>query len=283
VKWLRKRLASKTADFERDVLPRIPEFVEGAAVAEVVTRNATISARVDFSAVGSSRHRLTGRALQDPPEREAVPFVCRACDQLEHDSTVQIVSSPAYAWRRLGLVEPDGTPTRAAWSSHFSKAAKVSPVAAALEDERYAIDDLVFDLANIRGGPRFAGEDAVMGGRLGILCQRIYDRADFPGYLEMGTPVHYGLRRIGGDPRGRDHSRISLQADDGCAPLRRHRARDDGMAQSAPPYRARAGSRMGSLASAERSRETFHREYDLAGAARFSSTPRGAAAAQGCA
>jgi hypothetical protein len=50
----------------------------------------------------------------------------------------------------------------------------------------------VFDLANIRGGPRFAGEDAPMGGRLGILCQRIYDRADHPGYLEMGTPVHYG-------------------------------------------------------------------------------------------
>ena len=46
--------------------------------------------------------------------------------------------------------------------------------------------------ANIRGGPRFAGEDAVMGGRLGILCQRIYDRADHPGYLEMGVPVHYG-------------------------------------------------------------------------------------------
>jgi hypothetical protein len=31
-----------------------------------------------------------------------------------------------------------------------------------------------------------------MGGRLGILCQRIYDRADYPGYLEMGTPAHYG-------------------------------------------------------------------------------------------
>jgi hypothetical protein len=65
-------------------------------------------------------------------------------------------------------------------------------IAVALEEERYKIDDLVFDLANIRGGPRFAGEDAVMGGRLGILCQRIYDRADHPGYLEMGVPVHYG-------------------------------------------------------------------------------------------
>src|SRR5436189_3187785 len=66
------------------------------------------------------------------------------------------------------------------------------PVAAALEDETYPIDELVFDLANIRAGPRFAGEDAPLGGRLGILCQQTYGRADYPGYVEMGVPVHYG-------------------------------------------------------------------------------------------
>jgi hypothetical protein len=193
VKWLRKRLTQKPADFDRDVLPRIPEFVEGTVVAEVVTRNGTISARLDFSTARvSAMIDSHGRALQNPPEREAVPLVCRGCDQLEHDSTVQITSSPAYAWRRLGLVAEDGTPTRRGVVFSFFQAGEGLAVAAALEDERYAIDELVFDLANIRGGPRFAGEDAVMGGRLGILCQRIYDRADFPGYLEMGTPVHYG-------------------------------------------------------------------------------------------
>lgn len=31
-----------------------------------------------------------------------------------------------------------------------------------------------------------------MGGRLGILCQRVYERGDYPGYLEMGVPAHYG-------------------------------------------------------------------------------------------
>jgi hypothetical protein len=31
-----------------------------------------------------------------------------------------------------------------------------------------------------------------MGGRLGILCQQTYGRADHPGYLEMGVPVQYG-------------------------------------------------------------------------------------------
>jgi len=82
-------------------------------------------------------------------------------------------------------------------------------VAVALEDETYPIDELVFDLANIRAGPRFAGEDAPMGGRLGILCQRVYRRADYPGYLIMGVPVHYGAgasevaRALVADPRSK--------------------------------------------------------------------------------
>jgi len=68
---------------------------------------------------------------------------------------------------------------------------------------------LVFDLANIRAGPRLAGEDAPMGGRLGILCQRIYGGADYPGYLTMGVPVHYGagasevVRALVADPRSK--------------------------------------------------------------------------------
>ena len=82
-------------------------------------------------------------------------------------------------------------------------------VAVALEDETYPIEELVFDLANIRAGPRFAGEDAPMGGRLGILCQRIYGRADYPGYLTMGVPVQYGagasevVRALVADPRSK--------------------------------------------------------------------------------
>jgi hypothetical protein len=121
-----------------------------------------------------------------------LPLVCRGCDQLEHDLSVTITPSPAYAWRTLGLVENDGTPTRRGIVFSFFQAGEGLAIAAALEDETYPIEDLVFDLANIRAGPRFAGEDAVLGGRLGILCQRVYGRADHPGYLEMGVPAHYG-------------------------------------------------------------------------------------------
>ena len=85
-----------------------------------------------------------------------------------------------------------GRPRGVASIFSFFQAGEGLAIAAALEDESYPIDDLVFDLANIRGGPRFAGEDAPMGGRLGIFCQRVYERADYPGYLEMGVPAHYG-------------------------------------------------------------------------------------------
>jgi hypothetical protein len=218
VKWLRKKLSSGAAVYDRrnvfssresggqgppvqalmkavfdeTVVPLIPEFA-GGAVAQTVTRATTIYARIDFSqievaAVVDSR----GVALLDPPEREAIPLVCRQCSELEHDLTTVITNSPAYAWRQLGLVLEEGAPTRRGILFSFFHAGEGLAIAAGLEDESYSIDDLIFDLANIRAGPRFAGEDAPLGGRLGIRCQQVYGRADYPGYLEMGVPVQYG-------------------------------------------------------------------------------------------
>jgi superfamily II DNA/RNA helicase len=213
VKWLRKKLVGRDsvepldsarparqslalplsrALFDELVPPLLPE-ITGGQIAEIVTRPNTISARIDFSEIlVPALVDSHGAALLDPPERQAIPVVCRRCDQLEHDLTVAITNSPAYAWRQLGLVAADGTPTRRGNLFSFFHAGEGLAIAAGLEDEKYSIDDLVFDLANIRAGPRFAGEDAPLGGRLGILCQQIYARADHPGYLEMGVPVQYG-------------------------------------------------------------------------------------------
>ena len=84
------------------MVPRIPEFTDGAA-AEVVARNNTIYARLDFSATQvSAVVDSRGCALLDPPEREAIPLVCRDCSELQHDLTAVITNSPAYAWRQLG-------------------------------------------------------------------------------------------------------------------------------------------------------------------------------------
>jgi len=187
------RVALSRDEFQNTLLPQIPGLLTSGEIAEIVTRGHTIYARIDFSAAQiSALIDSRGSALLEPPEREAIPLVCRACSELQHDLTAIITNSPAYAWRQLGLVTENGTPTRRGIVFSFFQAGEGLAIAAALEEETYPIDDLVFDLANIRAGPRFAGEDAPLGGRLGILCQRVYGRADHSGYLEMGVPVQYG-------------------------------------------------------------------------------------------
>ena len=196
--------------FETEIRPQLDELVKPGAIVDWIMRGKLLSVRLDYANVPVNAHiDSVGNALIGPPARENLPDVCRACDQLEHDKTVAIVNSPTYAWRHLGLVEHDGTPTRRGMIFSFFHGGEGLAVAVALEDETYPIDELVFDLANIRAGPRFAGEDAPMGGRLGILCQRVYRRADYPGYLTMGVPVQYGagasevVRALVADPRSK--------------------------------------------------------------------------------
>jgi len=194
--------------FETEIRAQLVELVKPGTIVDWIMRGKLLSIRLDYGDVPLNAHLDSlGKALIDPPERKNLPDFCRTCDQLEHDKTVAIVNSPTYAWRHLGLVESDGTPTTRGMIFSFFHGGEGLAVAVALEDETYPIDELVFDLANIRAGPRFAGEDAPMGGRLGILCQRIYRRADYPGYLTMGVPVQYGagasevVRALVADPR----------------------------------------------------------------------------------
>jgi hypothetical protein len=207
-KLSRQRGTVTHEQFETEIRPQLVELVKPGTIVDWIMRGKLLSVRLDYANVPVNAHiDSAGKALIDPPARENLPDVCRTCDQLEHDQTVAIVNSPTYAWRHLGLVEPDGTPTRRGMIFSFFHGGEGLAVAVALEDETYPIEELVFDLANIRAGPRFAGEDAPMGGRLGILCQRVYRRADYPGYLTMGVPVQYGagasevVRALVADPR----------------------------------------------------------------------------------
>ena len=100
--------------------------------------------------------------------------------------------TPAFAWRQLGLIDETGKPNRRGILFSFFNQGEGLAIAAALEQESYSIEDLVFDLGNLRAGHRFAPDESPFGGRLGLLCQKIYSRADYPGYLEMGVPPAYG-------------------------------------------------------------------------------------------
>jgi hypothetical protein len=161
---------------------------------QVITRGEQLLVRQDFSAMPITAFRdRHDQPLVAPSERRELPPVCRTCPELTaYCQPVEIVASPAYAWRRLGLIDVAGVPTPRGILFSFFHHGEGLAVAAAMEDESYPIEELIFDLANLRAGPRFAGDDSPYGGRLGALCQRVYERADLPGYLDMGVPIDYG-------------------------------------------------------------------------------------------
>ncbi|MDO8540002.1 MAG: hypothetical protein Q7S40_06125 [Opitutaceae bacterium] len=65
-------------------------------------------------------------------------------------------------------------------------------LAAALEDRRYPLDDLLFDAANLFAGDRFSGTNPRRLGRLAAACERAYRRLTIEGWLHEGVPLQYG-------------------------------------------------------------------------------------------
>lgn len=134
-----------------------------------------------------------GVALWKPVEREVLPADCARCQLVSVCRQLPTSTGVALLWRRLGLVDAAGVPTlRGRIVSFFSQGDGLA-IAAALEDETYPLDELVYDLADLDAGFRFAGEDINRwGGRLGIACHEKYGLQSIPGYLENGVPPKYG-------------------------------------------------------------------------------------------
>ncbi len=199
-----KRLLRKPfvdhAGIEKELLPRLAEITGGGALVQLFPKGEQLLVQVSYES-----RKVTawvdshGVPLLEPPERRDLPVPCRSggpdggpCPQLKWCQETPISASPAHSWRQLGLIEADGRPTpRGVIFSYFQHGEGLA-VAAALEDTSYAIEDLVYDLANLRAGPRFAGDDSPHAGHLAVLCQTAYQRADLEGYLEMGVPPGYG-------------------------------------------------------------------------------------------
>jgi hypothetical protein len=182
------------AQIDAQLVARLPELSGGGTLLALASRGEQLFARISYAKLPVSACRdAHGALLIDPPERRELPPPCRGCPELErYCANVEIIASSAYLWRQLGLIGTDGTPTRRGTVFSFFHHGEGFAVAAALEDESYPIAEIIFDLANLRAGPRFAGDDSPLGGRLGAVCQRLYERADIPGYLEMGVPLAYG-------------------------------------------------------------------------------------------
>jgi superfamily II DNA/RNA helicase len=134
-----------------------------------------------------------GVALWRPPEREVLAPDCAKCSLVPVCRELPASTGVALLWRRLRLVEDSGAPTlRGRVVSFFSQGDGLA-VAAALEDESYPLDELIYDVANLDAGFRFCSEDTNRwGGRLGLVCHQSFGLVSIPGYLENGVPPKYG-------------------------------------------------------------------------------------------
>jgi len=150
-----------------------------------------------------------GVPLWRPAERDVLPEDCGRCDWIESCKQLSPGTGTALLWRRVGLVDAAGVPTRRGRVTSFYSAGDGLAVAAALEDDGYALDDLLYDLANLDAGFRFCGEENRWGGRLAQACQRCYGQLNVTGYLEHGVPPKYGagaeliVRAVHKDPHAK--------------------------------------------------------------------------------
>ncbi|NBV85256.1 MAG: hypothetical protein EBS01_03090 [Verrucomicrobia bacterium] len=193
---LRERLFCREVsaeELEVKVLQKLPEITQGGVAVALLPRGEQLFVQLSYGGVSVRVTRdAEGRALVDAPVCRSEPTVCGGCSQREWCANTAITPSAAMAWRDLGLINPDGTPTRRGVLFSFFQHGEGLAVAAALEDPSYRIDDLLFDIADLRGGPRFSDEETRTGARLAVVCQRTYKNADYEGYLSLGAPVECG-------------------------------------------------------------------------------------------
>jgi superfamily II DNA/RNA helicase len=133
-----------------------------------------------------------GVAFWRPLEREVMPPDCATCPLVPVCRELETGTGVALLWRRLGLIDINGVPTRRGKVAAFFSQGDGLAVAAALEDENYPVNELVYDLANLDASFRFSGEESRWAGRLAMVCQKTFGVQTIPGYLESGVPPKYG-------------------------------------------------------------------------------------------
>jgi hypothetical protein len=133
----------------------------------------------------AGRARLV-RRVNDP-----APF-CFPCKYRAECLALDPKPALIWLWNRLGLLDKQLHITRRGRvMSHFSGAEGLG-VIAGLEDEKYPLNDLLEDMANLVAGDRFCGNEPRWGGRLAYACQKAYRRFQSDGFLADGVPVNYG-------------------------------------------------------------------------------------------
>lgn len=199
-KWIRRMIdwTSRQAPeeiWESKVAPLIEKKMAEAGTP--VVRFQTLAHKI-VAEISLAEHKVTvpvdrhGVALFKPIERDVLQHDCSACALVPICRELPASTGTALLWRRLKLIDPQGVPTQRGRIVSFFQHGDGLAVAAALEDETYHLDELIYDLANLDAGFRFCGEENRWAGRLAMVCNRAYGLQSIPGYLENGTPPKYG-------------------------------------------------------------------------------------------
>ncbi len=177
---------------EKELLPALPFLSDGGRFHSWKDRNDMLYARLDYADAEAFAYvDSSGRALIAPPRRKTQLSVALTYYEQKADAVSRSAPTPAEAWYGLGLIDEKALPTRRGRIFSFFNHGEGLAVAAALEDDSYPIEELIYDLANLRAGHRFS-EFETFSGRLGAVSRSAYGSADFAGYLHKGVPIDYG-------------------------------------------------------------------------------------------
>ncbi len=175
-------------------VPKLLPHFAGANFLGLVEREGLLWAQFDFSP-------MMMEAMKDSHGRWVIQRQTRTVERVE---TVDIrdisgaamqnarSGTPVHSWRSLGLIESDGSPTRRGIIFSFFQHGEGLAIAAALEDEGYAMEELVPHLANLRSDCRFDLPDGGSSERLAAVCRATYGFVNHHGFLEAGLPLGYG-------------------------------------------------------------------------------------------
>lgn len=133
-----------------------------------------------------------GVALHEPEERHVDPRDCAVCELRPVCRELPTAAGVAYLWKKLGLTDDAGVPTRRGRIVSFLSSTFGLALAAALDDETYPVDEIVYDVVNLDAGFRFCREEDRYAGRMAMVCRDAYGHENIPGYLEAGVPPKYG-------------------------------------------------------------------------------------------
>lgn len=209
-KFARKLAGQKKRDddFSRseieELLPDLfRETIEPAEFEDFVQRGRTLYLTGHFQNVPLPVYRdSTGKPIHEPLRRSVeIESETHFTEEVSGETFQPVAGSPAYAWRKLGLIDDAGRPTTRGRIFSLFQGGEGLAVAAALEDPNYPADEIVLHLANLRAGHRFELDsvpdvenlvDSVGSERLAAACRQAYGPVDHEGYLSLGLPPAYG-------------------------------------------------------------------------------------------